>query len=92
MYLKKVFENYDVYFNKLTILAQSKTYVDLAKPKLKIKKYFFSLLARNSGRKYNSDELLQTKIDKSLNIFFTGSVGDAQNYKVLIKIINKQKI
>ena len=82
-------------FNKTDIiLAQSETYVDLIKTKVKNKKkIFFSHLGQKSRKKIsNSDELLLTKIDNNyLNIFFTGSVGDAQNYKVLIKIINKTK-
>ena len=96
LYLKKVLSKIMTYiFNKTDIiLAKYETYFNLKKTKIKNKKkiFLFPSWPEIQEENINSDELLLTKIDKSyLNIFFTGSVGDAQNYKVLIKIINKTK-
>ena len=95
-YLKKFLSRVIVFiFNKTDIiLAQSETYVRLIKAKIKDKDKvsFFPSWPEIQEENIRLDSLLPTKIDNNyLNIFFTGSVGDAQNYKSFLEIINKTK-
>ena len=96
LHLKKILSKIMIFmFNRTDIiLAQSKTYVKLIKAKINNneKVFFFPSWPEIQQDNKKLDTLLPLKLDNNyLNIFFTGSVGDAQNYKNFLEIINKTK-
>ena len=85
-------------FNKTDIiLAQSESYVKLIKRKINNsnKVYFFPSWPEIQDESDKNDLLDDTvsinNFKDKLNIFFTGSIGDAQNFRTLIEIIEKTK-
>ncbi len=82
-------------FNKTDIiLAQSESYVKLIKTKIikKNKVFFLPSWPEIQIEDNSSIEVFLKEIkDEYLNIFFTGSVGDAQNYRSIVNIINQTK-
>ncbi len=82
-------------FNKTDIiLAQSESYIKLIKAKItkKDKVFFLPSWPEIQIEDNSSIKIFLNKIqDDYLNIFFTGSVGDAQNYRNIVSIINKTK-
>ena len=85
-------------FNKTDIiLAQSESYVKLIKRKINNsnKVYFFPSWPEIQDESDKNDLLDDTvsinNFKDKLNIFFTGSIGDAQNFRTIIEIIEKTK-
>ena len=85
-------------FNKTDIiLAQSESYVKLIKRKINnnSKVYFFPSWPEIQDESDKNDLLDDTvsinNFKDNLNIFFTGSIGDAQNFRTIIEIIEKTK-
>ena len=82
-------------FNKTDIiLAQSESYVKIIRSKIinKNKVFFLPSWPEIQIEDSSSIEIFSNKIKEDhLNIFFTGSVGDAQNYRSIIDIINQTK-
>ena len=79
------------------ILAQSESYVNLIKEKIDNidKVYFFpswpEIQNENDKIDINDNLVLKDNFEDNLNIFFTGSIGDAQNFKTIVEIIDKTK-
>tara|TARA_Y100000389_G_scaffold117202_1_gene114395 strand:+ start:3505 stop:5430 length:1926 start_codon:yes stop_codon:yes gene_type:complete len=81
------------------IFAQSKSYLDLIKKKIenKNKVYYFPSWPEESLDKpienisVNNRILLNDKFKEKFKIFFTGSIGDAQNFSKVSEIISKTK-
>ena len=79
-------------FNKMDIiLAQSESYVDLIKQKVinKEKVFYFPSWPEIIDQKNIRQGELDDKDKDKLKIFFTGSIGDAQNFRVIVDIISK---
>ena len=96
IFLKKILSKIIQFiFNKTDIiLAQSESYINLIKAKIikKDKVFFLPSWPEIQIEDNSSIEIFLNKIqDDYLNIFFTGSVGDAQNYRNIVSIINKTK-
>ena len=87
-------------FNKTDIIfAQSKSYLELIKKKIdnKDKVYYFpswpeeNVEEEKSNNRLKKEILLNDKYKDKFKIFFTGSVGDAQNFNKVANIISKIK-
>ena len=79
-------------FNKTDIiLAQSESYVELIKQKIinKDKVYYFPSWPEIIQKQSSDLNKIEIKDKDKLKIFFTGSIGDAQNFRVVIDIISK---
>ena len=81
-------------------MAQSESYVDLIKEKINNndKVYFFPSWPeiqnendKNGIYDIYDNLVLKNNFEDNLNIFFTGSIGDAQNFKTIVEIIDKTK-
>jgi len=98
-YLEKILSKLIKYiFNKTDIiLAQSESYVNLIKEKINKndKVYFFpswpEIQNENDKNDIYDNLVLKNNFEDNLNIFFTGSIGDAQNFKTIVEIIDKTK-
>jgi hypothetical protein len=76
------------------ILAQSESYVKLIQEKVNDNKvYFFPSWPEIQSEKNDTlnNFILKNDFENNLNIFFTGSIGDAQNFKTIAEIIDKTK-
>ena len=89
--IKYIFNHTDI------ILAQSESYTKLIKEKInnQNKVYFFpswpEIQSHSNNKVILDDLILKNNFEDNLNIFFTGSIGDAQNFKTIIEIIDKTK-
>tara|TARA_A100001011_G_scaffold400515_1_gene515818 strand:+ start:3830 stop:5740 length:1911 start_codon:yes stop_codon:yes gene_type:complete len=96
IFLKKILSKIIQFILNKTdiILAQSENYVELIKKKIinKDKVFFLPSWPEIQAEDDTSIEIFLDEIkDDYLNIFFTGSVGDAQNYRSIVSIINQTK-
>ena len=96
IYLKRILSKIIQFiFNKTDIiLAQSESYVKLIKTKIidKEKVFFLPSWPEIQIEESSSTQMFLKEFkDDYLNIFFTGSVGDAQNYRSIVNIINQTK-
>tara|TARA_Y100000816_G_scaffold80846_1_gene55249 strand:- start:144 stop:2057 length:1914 start_codon:yes stop_codon:yes gene_type:complete len=92
-FLEKILSKLIIYiFNKTDIiLAQSESYVELIKQKIinKDKVYYFPSWPEIIQKQSSDLNKIEIKDKDKLKIFFTGSIGDAQNFRVVIDIISK---
>ena len=92
-FLEKILSKLIIYiFNKMDIiLAQSESYVELIKQKIinKDKVYYFPSWPEIIQKQSGNLNKIEIKDKDKLKIFFTGSIGDAQNFRVIIDIISK---
>ncbi len=92
-FLEKILSKLIIYiFNKMDIiLAQSESYVELIKQKIinKDKVYYFPSWPEIIQKQSSDLNKIEIKDKDKLKIFFTGSIGDAQNFRVVIDIISK---
>ena len=92
-FFEKILSRVIIYiFNKMDIiLAQSESYVKLIKKKIKDhnKVYYFPSWPEIINESESKSINLETKDENKLKIFFTGSIGDAQNFRVIADVISK---
>ena len=89
--IKKISEY--VYSNSNILLGQSKSITKILKKKYKKKTYYFPNWSEDIIEKKISKSLelcINKKIDKyKISIFFGGNIGKAQDFKNILKAINK---
>jgi len=97
-YLKKILSKVIQYiFNKTDIIfAQSNGYMKKIKTVVDNKNKIFFLpswpeIQNEDDIETSHEVFLKNFQEHNLNIFFTGSIGDAQNYRNIIYIINETK-
>lgn len=92
-FLEKFLSKIIIYiFNKMDIiLAQSESYVQLIKKKIRNenKVFYFPSWPEIIDSRIDQRNIYRNEDKKKLKIFFTGSVGDAQNFRTVLNIISK---
>ena len=94
-FLEKLLSKVIVFiFNKTDIiLAQSESYVELIKAKVlnKNKVYYFPSWPEIIDKPQINSRPIEQNEDNELKIFFTGSMGDAQNFRVIAEVISRTR-